>query len=200
MIDYKKTYEDAFKVPGYNDDPGADKYQFVLKTLESHLEPGHKYDDVVDIGCGKGYMLQHLHVVYPQLTLWGLDVDNFLNPDINKYVTIIKMDITGNRNELIAHPDYGWTQTFDVATCLDVLEHIEKDKLDSLVKWISTLAPIAYISVGNHRDIINGVELHPTREKLPYWQGLLEQYFEIVRIEDREDIWYSFELKSKEYL
>jgi 2-polyprenyl-3-methyl-5-hydroxy-6-metoxy-1,4-benzoquinol methylase len=188
-MEYRKIYEDAFSDPKYNDDPGADKYQFVLQTYKNHLS---KRKFMIDIGSGKGYMLWHLLNSDPSLNITAIDIKNFVDQvDNNKFI-FHEQDITKDHN-LVPFP------LNDILTCLDVLEHLEKDKMDDIVKWLSRVARVAYITVGNHHDIINGVELHPTREKLPYWQGLMEKYFTIIRMEDREDIWYSFELKSKEY-
>ncbi len=185
MMDYKTIYQNAFGVSSYNDDPGADKYTFVLDTLHNYL-PDTKGRGL-DVGSGKGYMLSALHNKFPDLDLFALDVDNFLNRGLD-YVQLFECDITKD------WPNIG---QFDFVTCLDVLEHIEKDKLEYIVEQIHNISDIAYITVGNHNDIINGVELHITREKLPYWTDLLEKYFTIKRVHNRDDVWYYFELHTK---
>ena len=71
-------------------------------------------------------------------------------------------------------------EEFDLLTCLDVMEHIEKKYVNNIIQNFSRISNYAVLSIANHSDILNGVELHLIQEDMSFWKPLLENYFKII--------------------
>jgi ubiquinone/menaquinone biosynthesis C-methylase UbiE len=68
--------------------------------------------NLLDVGCGKGYLLKKIKSVHPNLELHGFDIKNFgLSNDYH---------FTNGNIESLPFPD----KSFDVVTCCHTLEHI----------------------------------------------------------------------------
>jgi hypothetical protein len=87
------------------------------------------FDSLVDIGWGDGRFLRELHESYPDVTSLGVDYSdrsiamaNGLNPHL-RYET---------RNILEENLD----REYDVATCIEVLEHIPPEECTAFVEAI----------------------------------------------------------------
>ncbi|WP_440989456.1 class I SAM-dependent methyltransferase [Haloarchaeobius baliensis] len=93
------------------------------------------FDSVVDIGCGDGRFLRELHDAYPAVESLGVDYSERsiamaegMNPHLDYEA----------RNILEEELD----REYDVATCIEVLEHIPPDDCPAFVAAIvDTLAP-----------------------------------------------------------
>jgi 2-polyprenyl-3-methyl-5-hydroxy-6-metoxy-1,4-benzoquinol methylase len=90
------------------------------------------FASLIDVGCGDGRLLSELSLSYPDATLRGVDYSersismaNGLNPHLN-YETI---DITEEDLE----------NEFEVATAVEVLEHIQPEKCSQFIKSISEI-------------------------------------------------------------
>lgn len=87
------------------------------------------FESVVDVGCGDGRFLRELHERYPSVASLGLDYSersipmaNGMNPHLDYEArNILEEDID---------------RTFDVATCIEVLEHILPDDCGAFVEAV----------------------------------------------------------------
>ncbi|MFW6121602.1 MAG: class I SAM-dependent methyltransferase [Petrotogales bacterium] len=90
------------------------------------------FDSLIDIGCGDGRFLKEVAKSVPTAKLLGIDsslraikLAKAMNPSLNyKSINIIE-------RRLKAH--------FDVATLVEVLEHIEPDKVETFLENIAML-------------------------------------------------------------
>ena len=92
----------------------------------------HNFKSLVDIGCGDGRFLCEVKKKYQDLKLTGIDYSNraiqlasALNPDISFF----HLDITENLID----------DTFDVASLIEVLEHIPPCKINTFIESISKI-------------------------------------------------------------
>lgn len=100
----------------------------VLDTLHKK-----KFQSLVDIGCGDGRFLRDIKREFPGKRILGVDysadainLPKALNPDIDYICLDIGKKNLGNKK-------------FDVATLIEVLEHIPLGRIDSFLNGISNL-------------------------------------------------------------
>lgn len=93
---------------------------------------GWSFDSLVDVGCGDGRFLRELAVNRPPVETLGIDYSKRsiemargMNPDLDYEVVDIFSDDVG--------------QKFEVATAIEVLEHIPPKDLDRFVERITDL-------------------------------------------------------------
>lgn len=98
----------------------------VLFDMLSDME----FERLIDVGCGDGRVLRELSEEYPSVDMIGVDYSeraielaNALNPDLDFRTTDIRT--------------VDFESRFDIATAVEVLEHIPPDDLDSFVASIS---------------------------------------------------------------
>lgn len=84
---------------------------------------------MIDVGGGEG----HLAHAFGLLGTTGLTVEGD-----DAITTDCKVDL--------AHPPYPDLGTFDLATCLEVAEHVPEKHADALVAWLCSLAPLVLFS------------------------------------------------------
>ena len=88
------------------------------------------FSSVIDIGCGDGRFLREVSKAFPGKSLLGVDYSGAaialakaLNPDLNYVCLDIANDETPGQ--------------FDVATMIEVLEHIPPNEIDSFLEGVS---------------------------------------------------------------
>jgi len=117
--------------------------------------------DVLDYGCGKGSLRRSLPMV---------DVRNY-DPAMPEWSE---------------DPDPA-----DVVTCLDVLEHIEPEKLDNVLAHIKSLARKSAIFVIATRPAIkrlpDGRNTHLIVENKMFWLNKLEEYMDLTQFNKTGD-------------
>lgn len=82
--------------------------EFILRNLDD------KTANLVDIGCGRGYMLDRIHEKYPQIELTGFDIKE---PEGNEPFHYVHGNI-----ENLPFED----NAFDVVLCCHTIEHLLK--------------------------------------------------------------------------
>lgn len=92
------------------------------------------FNSLIDIGCGDGRFLSELNKVYPDIDICGVDFSKraiafakAMNPEISSCYL---------ENNIIEETV---SETYDVATLIEVLEHIHPGQVDSFVKAIALL-------------------------------------------------------------
>jgi SAM-dependent methyltransferase len=101
--------------------------QLVLEQINSY-----SFDSLIDVGCGDGRFLRELATEYPSVDTLGIDYSERsiamargMNPDLNyKVINLISEDIN---------------KKFDIATCIEVLEHISPDDISTFISQIANL-------------------------------------------------------------
>ncbi len=119
---------------------------------------------ILDVGCGKGYLLYEIKKVLPKIRIYGLDISNHAlknSPDeIKKY--LIKHDIKNGLNFK--------KNSFDLVFSLATLHNLEINFLFRIIKQINKIGKKKYIMVESYR---NNQELF----NLQCWALTCESFF-----------------------
>lgn len=182
---YKKVYRKAFSVERYSSDPTALNYQLPLDFIVEHQA---SIESVIDVSSGRGHLLKKLQDEF-DFYLLSTDLEKFNDLDVD----FIQANLIES-NDLRKFK----TMRFDVLTCLDVLEHIEEQYIDSVLEALSEVADHTLFTIANHSDVWNGVELHLIRKGINYWSAKLAKYFDIRFQESfKKNRLFYFELGKK---
>lgn len=127
---------------------------------------------VLDAGVGRGGFYR---LIKGRYDVYGIEpsrvaIETFYKDDsriINIYI-----------QELINHfPD----DTFDIVTCLDVLEHIPPADLDFAIYSLNRVGKRYFIfSVANHEDFWDGMDLHISLFSFEAWDERFHKYFKVI--------------------
>lgn len=167
QIDFKKIYENAFSIQDYNlHDNEEPRFQFVNNFIKKNI-----IKSMLDVGSGRGNVLQIVQKCYPEIELISSDLKKFHNLNVPFY----EIDLC-NLNSLQYNV---FSRKYDLITCLDVLEHLEKNCIENVLNCFSNSCQNCLLSIANHSDVLNGVELHIIQENMSYWKPLIEKYFTI---------------------
>lgn len=168
-MDYKLIYDKAFSNESYNVHKD-DEYRYLYCL--NHIRNNDNIASIVDVGSGRGQVLRLIHQLNNQINLSSVDVSNFHNLD---FVNFIKCDLSSSTDRS------GLSKNkYDLSLCLDVLEHLDKSYIEEVFKMLSCIAPYSIISIANHSDKLNDVELHTIQEDFNYWYPILSKYFDML--------------------
>lgn len=168
MENPRQVYKEIFdQLPNYNtfSSNSGLSYQLVLNSLSEIRNVRH----CLDIGSGRGLMIRYLHENRPEIEVSSVDLEKFHDFDVN-FTTV---DLSK------PNPLGAVSRVYDLATCLDVMEHLPPEVLDRVFESISRISVLQAFTIANHSDVINGVELHLTQENISFWRQKILQYFDI---------------------
>lgn len=74
MISTRKIRDNFSRSAGHYEKYAGFQAKLAQELLEEVIGAGYKADEVLDIGCGTGWMLGELKRFLPQSRLWGLDI------------------------------------------------------------------------------------------------------------------------------
>lgn len=170
------TY-DALHSRGYNLERNTFQVDWALYHLELRWSLGSGVERLLDVGCGRGHLMEGAPRYAKRLV--GVDVSAECIDDLKKRGHVAML---GNVESLRLH------EQFDVVCALDVLEHVEPSAIAvSFENLRAHVAPLGemLITIGDHSDVIDGVELHRTRKTFAQWRELFESYGQVVEAVDR---------------
>lgn len=125
MNTYKKdTYESPFRIKRY-----LHQKRFIDALRVLNLK---KHDLFLDYGCGDGYLLLMASKFIPPERLFGFE------PAENMFQQAIER-LTGTGITVVSNLDDLTYKTFTKISCLETCEHLSDEKLDELLKNISSL-------------------------------------------------------------
>ncbi len=100
---------------------------------------------MLDVGCGKGFLVKDMMKVCPGLEVFGLDISEYAV--MNCEPEVIGRIHLGNCVKL-PFPDYG----FSAVIAINVVHNLERDECITAIKEIERLAPgRGYIQVDSYR-------------------------------------------------
>ena len=89
-----------------------------------------------------------------------------------------------------AFPEYGPAQTADLVCCIDVLEHIEPELLDNVLKELGTLVTrFGFFSIHMGpaaKTLSDGRNAHLVQQPSSWWLPKLCQHFEIMQMQTHQ--------------
>ena len=150
---YEKDYWDGDRKYGY----GGYKYipgrwtNFAKKLIDIYdLKAGSK---VLDIGCGKGYLIYELKKIMPELIVSGCDISKYAvknsKEEISKFLHIhdAKNNLNYDDNE------------FDLVISLGVFHNLFIDELENAIKEMNRVGRNKYLLVESYRNTLELVNL-----------------------------------------
>lgn len=172
IFDYKKIYENSFRNTHYNNH-NDEEYRFqIVKDYVNKNE----IKKIIDIGSGRGNVIKILQELNDEIQITSTDVVKFHNFDCEFYEL-----------NLCDPTTYIKDKKFELLICLDVLEHIQKECIENVFEFFSTISDNFILTIANHSDIQNGLELHVIQEDMNYWKPILEKFFEIEHFDIKYD-------------
>lgn len=132
---YRAEYYDSFSEDATQSAQEVFKYFFGMET-----EPRN----VIDIGCGVGEWGHGLARVHESWQYWGIDHNIPLEKLLVPQDRFIDLDLMQDITEENA-PDMPM-ESFDVALCMEVAEHLPAERADFLVLLLCKLAPVVLFS------------------------------------------------------
>jgi SAM-dependent methyltransferase len=145
---------------GYKYMPG--RWDKVARAMADHygIKPG---DKILDVGCGKGFLLYDWMLVVPGVEIYGMDISGYAIENGKEEIRH-RLQV-GNANAL-PYPD----QHFDLVYSINTLHNLHNYDLDQALREIQRVGRRhRYICVESYR---NEVE----KANLLYWQVTCEAF------------------------
>ena len=163
---------------------------YKIELINSEFEKFPKETKIIDIGCGKGHYLKHL---------LSKGYNDILGVEFSKSCAEQHLKELPHVNaDFIMYSQTIEDKKYDMCLCMDVLEHIPYDKIETMVESISRIGNNAVLGIANHSDIFMGEELHVIQENSDWWEALLLKYFSSVeKIYQRKSKFFVFRCVSK---
>jgi 2-polyprenyl-3-methyl-5-hydroxy-6-metoxy-1,4-benzoquinol methylase len=138
-------------------------------------------DSVLDYGCGTGFGLLPFAPLYPSRTLVGVDKDlgavAFANDVLGKIAWFHNADWSSGHVTI--------DQKFDLITCIEVIEHVEKP--EALIKaLVSALAPGGKLVVStlNHKSQYRKNDDHVSRFTVKMFSAMVKKFCPDFKLSD----------------
>ena len=163
---FSKSYWDGSKKYGY----GGYKYiegrwsKFALDLIKCYRL--NNDSNILDIGCGKGYLLFEIKKILPNVRIFGIDISQYAikNSKIEIRENIFIHDIK-NKTKFSDH-------YFDLSISLNCLHNLQIFNLKKAIDEISRISKNSYIVVESYR---NEKELF----NLQCWALTCESFFDV---------------------
>lgn len=138
------------------------RWEKVAKAMADHyrIKPG---DKILDVGCGKGFLMFDWTKVVPGVEMYGIDISTYAIDNIKEEM---KDRVQGGNATSLPWPD----QHFDLVYSLNTLHNLHNYELDPALREIERVGKKnKYICVESYR---NEVE----KANLLYWQVTCEAF------------------------
>tara|TARA_B100001013_G_scaffold332798_1_gene249279 strand:+ start:730 stop:1395 length:666 start_codon:yes stop_codon:yes gene_type:complete len=144
--EYEKDYWDGdrrYGYGGYNYIPG--RWKPVAEALINQYQLT-KDSSVLDVGCGKAFLLHEMKLLLPELKVRGFDVSNH---GINSVKQDIKKEVFLHR----AQDAYPFSDNeFDLVISLGCLHNLRVFELEIALKEIERVGKNAYVMLESYRN------------------------------------------------
>jgi SAM-dependent methyltransferase len=140
----------------------AGRWMPVAKAMIDHygLKAG---DKVLDIGCGKGFLLYEISLLVPGIEIYGIDISDYAIADSKEEIKD-RLQI-GNANQLPFPDDH-----FDLVYSITTLHNLHNYDLDKALKEMERVGKKnKYLCVESYRN-------EAEKANLLYWQVTCEAF------------------------
>lgn len=156
-------YWDGERTTGYGGYKNDGRWQKIAKRLIETYGLSST-GSILDIGCGKGYLLSELRKLDPQLTVRGVDISQYAllnaSPDVTEFLSIAEAD-------KINYAD----KSFDLIVSINCLHNLQLPELFSALQKIQLASKKdSYICVESYRN-------ETEKWNLLQWQLTCECFF-----------------------
>ncbi len=128
---------------GYKYLPGRWKPVAEKLISEYHLGPGSK---VLDVGCGKGYLLYEMLLLQPDLDILGFDISEYAI--VNSHAEVKEFIFQGKAEEKFDFKD----NSFDLVISLGCIHNLNLNNVFSCVKEVQRVGKNGYIMLESYRN------------------------------------------------
>ena len=163
--EYGKDYWDGDRKYGYGGYQYDGRWRSVAERLAEHyhLKAGQK---VLDVGCGKAYLLYELTQVIPGLLVYGIDISHYALANGKEE---IRDRLCYGQAQDIPFPD----DEFDLVISLTTLHNL---KIYNLKK---ALKEIGRVSKGNSYIMVESFRNDKEEVNMLYWQLTCASYYSV---------------------
>ena len=176
-MNYLEVYNKNFSINIYSvHDEQEYRYRYCMEFLNKN-----NIGTMIDIGSGRGVFLNTVKQ--------SIDNINILSVDLNNYHNIEHIDFamtnlanSDDRNNLLNKYE---NNKFELLTCLDVLEHLDKSFIEDVLMLFSKVSTTAILTIANHPEWFDGVELHTIQEDFSFWGPLINKYFDVLDYQEQ---------------
>ena len=159
-------YWDGARQFGYGGHKYDGRWSVLAKNLISHFDLKNG-DKVLDIGCGKGYLLYELKILLPELVIVGLDISEYAL--LNGKAEIASHLMLGNASKLPFADN-----EFDAVLSIVTLHNLKLDKLFDSITEITRVA-----KSNDNFIVVESWRCEKERINLLYWQLTCESFFPV---------------------
>ncbi|MBY6266466.1 methyltransferase domain-containing protein (plasmid) [Azospirillum sp. 412522] len=137
------------------------RWEKVARAMAEHygLKPGSK---VLDVGCGKGYLLYDFTKVVPGIEVHGIDVSEYALANAKEEV---KDRLQHGNATALPFAD----KSFDLVISLTTLHNLHNYDLDKALREVERVGKEKYICVESYRN-------EQEKANLLYWQVTCEAF------------------------
>jgi hypothetical protein len=189
-MDYKTVYTDIFKNNINYNYPSSVSYEKAINYFKI-VNNTKKIEKIADVGSGRGNLIKEINKIYKD-KIYSYDLECYY--DTTEYNNVLFKQINLCDNSFVE------LEKVDFLFCLDVLEHLEENKIKNILKTFSKFSNYSFFTIANHSDIIGGVELHLIQKNHFYWDEIINNYFTIINYQsfyDNRLMCYSLETKKE---
>jgi len=162
--EYGKDFWDGDRKYGY----GGYKYDGRWETLAQRLIDYYHLTDkswILDIGCGKGYLLYEIKQLLPNIKICGLDISEYAinnaREEVKPYLLI--GGATGITSRF-------YNKQFDLVTSIGTLHNLPIYDLKEVIRGLELIAKEKYVTMESFRN-------DKERTNLFCWALTAESYF-----------------------
>ena len=160
---FDREYWDGSRNTGYGGYTYDGRWKTVAERLAKHygLKSGSR---VLDIGCGKGFLLKEFVDLMPGIEVLGIDISGYAicqaHPDVKKYVSV-------GRAQKLPFPD----ASIDLVLSINTLHNLRLPELETALREIER------VGRGAKYIVMDGYRNEQEKVNLMYWQLTCECFF-----------------------
>jgi protein-L-isoaspartate(D-aspartate) O-methyltransferase len=156
-------YWDGSRNTGYGGYKYDGRWLDVARRMAAHygLKAG---DRVLDVGCGKGFLLYEFTRVVPGIEVAGIDVSRYALEHAKEE---IRPFLSEGRAEALAFPD----RHFDLVLSINTLHNLQLPELELALRGIER------VGRGGKYVLMDGYRTEEEKVNLLYWQLTCECFF-----------------------
>lgn len=158
---FARDYWDGDRKTGYGGMRYDGRWRVVAEAMAKQygLKAGHR---VLDVGCGKGFLLYELTQVVPGLQVCGLDISSYAVENAKEEV---KPFLQVGHARQLPFAD----QSFDLVISLNTLHNLYCHDLDKALREMQRVGKHRYLCVESYRN-------EDEKVNLLYWQLTCEMF------------------------
>lgn len=160
---FDKDYWDGSRNTGYGGYRYDGRWLAVAQRMAAHygLKPGAR---ILDVGCGKGFLLHEFTRAVPGAQVAGLDVSRYA---LDQAMDEVKPFLQEGSAVSLPYPD----QSFDLVVSINTLHNLRLPELERALKEIER------VSRGHSYVLMDGYRNEQEKVNLLYWQLTCECFF-----------------------